>query len=201
MKKELENPGKKKRPFRPKPAHQAQSRTRPPPLTGGPRLSAPVSFTRSLSLSLSRGPGSPVPSRCPRASPFLSLHRGPALSDPPSSCPPWTNACALAHVAEFLGHDACPRAQLSSYSRTGAPRTPLASFHTLSPSLALCPRRRRPAPASPTIQLAGVCAKPPRAPPRGETPVPVPNVPYCVLCSSNFAFAGVRPRRSAALAW
>jgi hypothetical protein len=52
----------------------------------------------------------------------------------------------------------------------------------------------------PAIQLAGDRSKPPRAPPRGETPVPVPNFPYCALCSSNFAFAGARPWRSAVLA-
>jgi hypothetical protein len=51
------------------------------------------------------------------------------------------------------------------------------------------------------IQLAGDRSKPPRAPPGGETPVPVPNFPYCALCSTNFAFAGARPRRSAVLAW
>jgi hypothetical protein len=56
MEKELENPRKKKKPFRPKPAHQAQSRARLPPLTGGPRLSAPVSRACPLSRSLpSRG--------------------------------------------------------------------------------------------------------------------------------------------------
>jgi hypothetical protein len=60
--------------------------------------------------------------------------------------------------------------------------------------------RWRPAPASPTIQLAGVRSKPPRAPPRGETPVPVPNFPYCTLCSSNFAFTSALPWRSAVLA-
>jgi hypothetical protein len=38
-------------------------------------------------------------------SPFLSLRRGPALSDPPSPRPPWIGACALAHVAGFLDHD------------------------------------------------------------------------------------------------
>jgi hypothetical protein len=41
--------------------------------------------------------------------------------------------------------------------------------------------------------------KPPQAPPRGETPVPVSNFPYCALCSSNFSFAGAQPRRSAML--
>jgi hypothetical protein len=50
------------------------------------------------------------------------------------------------------------------------------------------------------IQLAGDHSKPPRAPPRGETFVPVPNFPYCALCSANFTFAGARPRRSAVLA-
>jgi hypothetical protein len=50
------------------------------------------------------------------------------------------------------------------------------------------------------IQLTGDRAQPPRAPPRGETPVPVPNFLYCALCSSNFAFASARPRRSAVLA-
>jgi hypothetical protein len=49
------------------------------------------------------------------------------------------------------------------------------------------------------IQLAGDRFKPPRAPPRGETPVPVPNFPYCALCSANFAFADARPRRTAML--
>jgi hypothetical protein len=71
-----------------------------------------TSFLRPFALSLSRGPGSPVSSRCPRASPFLSLQRGPALSVPPSPLSPWTDECALAHVTGFLSHDARPRAQL-----------------------------------------------------------------------------------------
>jgi hypothetical protein len=70
------------------------------------------SHVRSLSLSLSHGPSSPVPSRCSRASPFLSLCRGPALLVPPSPLSPWTGECALVHVAGFLGHDARLRAQL-----------------------------------------------------------------------------------------
>jgi hypothetical protein len=137
IEKELGNLGekeKRKQPSRPtKPSQVA----RPCRLTGGPRLSAvvparahlpslacyPVDPTcrcqllrplaLPLSLSLFRGPGLPVSSRCPHASPFLSLHRGPALSDPPSHRPSWTGVCALAHVAGFLGHDARPRAQLS----------------------------------------------------------------------------------------
>jgi hypothetical protein len=63
-----------------------------------------------LSLSLSRGPGSPVAKPLPRTSPFLSLCGGPTLSDPPSLRPPWTGECALAHVTGFLGHDARPHA-------------------------------------------------------------------------------------------
>jgi hypothetical protein len=69
----------------------------------------------------------------------------------------------------------------------------------LSRSALAARRRRRPEPTFPTIQLAGDHAKPPRAPPRGETPVPVPNFPYCALCSSNFAFADARLRRFAVL--
>jgi hypothetical protein len=70
----------------------------------------------------------------------------------------------------------------------------------LSRSALAASRRRRPAPVFSAIQLAGDRPKPPRAPPRGETPVPVPNFLYCALCSFNFAFAGARPRRSAVLA-
>jgi hypothetical protein len=62
----------------------------------------------------------------------------------PLRASPWTGACALAHVVGFLGHDARPCAQLSSYSPAGAPCTPLTSFRTPSPSLALCPRRQPP---------------------------------------------------------
>jgi hypothetical protein len=83
-------------------------------LPTGADLSVPVFFTRALPLSLSRGPGSPVSSCCPRVSPFLSLRRGPAFSVPPSPLSLWTGACALAHVAGFLGHDAHPRTQLPS---------------------------------------------------------------------------------------
>jgi hypothetical protein len=97
-------------------------------------MSAPIFFDRSLSLSLSHGPGSPASKSLPRASPFLSLRYGPSLSDPPSSRPPWTSACALAHIAEFLGHDARPRAQLPFWSPAHTPHLISHSF-TLSRAL------------------------------------------------------------------
>jgi hypothetical protein len=80
------------------------------------------------------------------------------------------------------------------------PSPHFAQLHPLLHSTLAASRRRRPAPASPTIQLAGDRPKPPRAPPRGETPLPVPNFPYCALCSANFTFVGAWPRRSATLA-
>jgi hypothetical protein len=81
------------------------------------------------------------------------------------------------------------------------PSPHFARLHPLSRSTHAASRRRRPAPMFSAIQLVGDRSKPPRAPPRGETPVPVPNLIYCALCSSNFAFAGARSRRSAVLAW
>jgi hypothetical protein len=56
-------------------------------------------------------------------------------------------------------------------------------------------------PAFPAIQLAGDRPKPPRAPPQGETPVPVPNFPYYALCSANFTVIGARPWQTVVLAW
>jgi hypothetical protein len=82
-------------------------------LPSGADLSVPVSFARAHLLSLClAGPVRQLPSHCPARPLFLSLRRGPALSVPPSSCSSWTGACALAHFARFLGHDARPRAQL-----------------------------------------------------------------------------------------
>jgi hypothetical protein len=71
------------------------------------------------------------------------------------------------------------------------------------PSLALYPRRQTPpetTPASPAIQLAGDRTKPPQAPPRGETPLPMLNFPSLALCLANFAITGARPRRSTVFA-
>jgi hypothetical protein len=135
MEKELENPEKKKRrkqPSRPTKPSQAARLHR---LTGGPRLSAAIlprarapslarcpvgptvgaSFLHPFAPSLSRaGPYRQSPSRCPARPFLLSLRRGSALSVPPSQLSPWTDEYALAHVAGFLSHDACLRAQLPS---------------------------------------------------------------------------------------
>jgi hypothetical protein len=80
------------------------------------------------------------------------------------------------------------------------PSPHFAQPHPLSRSAHTASRRRRTVPAFSTVQATGDRARPPRAPSRGETPVPVPNFPYCALCSANFGFAGARPRRTAVLA-
>jgi hypothetical protein len=138
----------------------------------------------------------------PRASPLLSLCHGPSMLDPPSSRPPWTSACALAHVVGFLGHNAA-HAPSSLLIAPPVPRTRpsphFAHSHPLSRSAHAASHRRRPAPVFLAIQLAGDRPRPPRASPRGETLVRMPNFPYCALCSSNFVFAGAQPRRSAVL--
>jgi hypothetical protein len=126
----------------------------------------------------------PYQFRLPRA------HRGPARAHSRTS--PGFSATTPAHAPSSL-HKAppVPRAY---------PLPHFAQLHPLSRSTHAASRRRRPVPAFPTIQLAGDRAQPPRAPTRGETPIPVPNFPYCALCSSNFAFASARPQRSAVLA-
>jgi hypothetical protein len=163
------------------------------------RFSSPA---RSLSICLA-GPVRQPPSRCP-ARPHFSLcavglpcqfrlprvRRGPACAH--SCTSPGFSATTPVHAPSSL-HKALlvPRAHPSPH---------FVQLHPLSHSALTASRRRRPAPASLAIQLAGDRSKPPRAPPRGETLVPVPNFPYCALCSSNFAFAGARPRRSTVLA-
>jgi hypothetical protein len=80
------------------------------------------------------------------------------------------------------------------------PTPHFAQPHPLSHCAHAASRRRRPAPVFPTIQATGDHARPPRASPRGEIPIPVPNFPYCALCSANFNLAGAWPRRTAVLA-
>ncbi|ONM27119.1 hypothetical protein ZEAMMB73_Zm00001d007582 [Zea mays] len=98
------------------------------------------------------------------------------------------SATTLAHApSSLLRAPLVPRAHPSPH---------FDQLHPLLRSAHAASRRWRPAPVFPAIQLAGDHSKPPR----GETPVLVPNFPYCALCSANFAFAGAQPRRSAMLA-
>jgi hypothetical protein len=172
-------------------------------LPSGPNLSAPVtSPARSPSLCFA-GPVRQLPSSCP-ARPLFSLsavgllcqirlpraRRGPARAHSRTS--PDFSATTPAHVpSSLLRTPPVPRTRPSPHCAHPRP---------LSRSALAARRRRRPAPVFLTIQLTGDRSKPLRAPPRDETSVPVPNFPYCALCSSNFAFAGARPRRSAVLA-
>jgi hypothetical protein len=171
-------------------------------LSCGPNLSVPVT-SPVRSLSLSRGPSSPVPSHCPRA-PLFSL----CAVDPPCQIrlPRARRGPVHAHSRKSSGFSATTPAHAPS-SLFRAPPVPrahpsphFAQLRPLSRSTLAASHLRRPAPVFPAIQLAGDCSKPPRAPPRGETTVPVPNFPYDALCSSNFAFVCARPRRFTVLA-
>jgi hypothetical protein len=165
-----------------------------------------VSFARSLSLSLSVSrarfaSAELLPLRVLLFSlcgvglscQFRLLRARRGLARAHSRTSPGFSATTPAHVPNSLF-----RAPLVPRTR---PSPHFAHPRPLSRSALATKRRRRPASVFPAIHLAGDRAKPPRAPPRGETPVPVPNFPYCALCSSNFAFADARPRRSVVLAW
>jgi hypothetical protein len=163
------------------------------------RFSSPA---HSLSLCLT-GLDRQSPSRCPVRPLFtlcavglpcqfcpLRARRGPARAH--SRMSPDFSATTPAHApSSLLRAPPLPHAHPSPH---------FAQLHPLSRSAHAASRRRRPAPTFPAIQLAGDCSKPPKAPPRGETHVPVPNFPYCALCSANFTLAGARPRQSAVLA-
>jgi hypothetical protein len=121
---------------------------------------------------------------------LLRARRGPARAHSRTS--PGFSTTTPAHTPNSLFRASpLPRTRPSPHFAHPRPlsRSALAARHC-----------RRPASTFPAIQLAGDRATTPCAPPRGETPVPVPNFPYCALCSSNFAFAGVRPWWSAVLA-
>jgi hypothetical protein len=195
-------------------------------LTGEPRLSAAV-LSRARPPSLARCPVRPT---CWRrfSSPARSLSlclAGP-VRQPPSCCParPLSSLCVVGLPCQFcLPRARCGPARAHSRTSSGfsattpayapssllrAPPVPrthpsphFAQLHPLSRSAHAASHRRRPAPVFPAIQLTRDRSKPPRALPRGKTLVLVPNFPYCALCSSNFAFAGARPRWSAVLAW
>jgi hypothetical protein len=159
-------------------------------------------FSSSRAPSLSRGPGPLVAEMLPRTP--LSPLSAP-WTQPVSSAPFAHRGSARAHLRTSSNFSATTPAHAPS-SLLRAPPVPRAhpsphftQLHPLSRSAHAASRRRRPAPAFPSIQLGGDRSKPPRAPPRGEIPVPVPNFPYCALCSANFAFASARPRWSAVL--
>jgi hypothetical protein len=166
-------------------------------------LSAPVSFTRALALSVSWAqiasrravaPHTPFFSLCAVGQScqfrLLRARRGPARAHSRTS--PSFSATTPAHAPSSLF-----RAPPVPHTR---PSPHFTHPRPLSRSALVARCRRRPEPAFPTIQLAGDRSKPPRAPPRGETPIPMPNFPYCAQCSSNFAFAGARPRQFTVLA-
>jgi hypothetical protein len=197
MEKELENPEKKKKRKQSSRPTKPSQAARPRHLTGGPRMSAavlprarPPSLARclvgpicrcpffSLARSLSRGPGSPVAEPLPRTPLFFSLcavglpcqfcplraRRGPTRAHSRTS--PDFSAMTPAHAPNsLLRAPPVPRAHPSPH---------FAQLYPLSRSAHAASRRRRPAPAFPAIQLAGDRSKPPRASPRGETPVPCP---------------------------
>jgi hypothetical protein len=120
----------------------------------------------------------------------LRARRGPARAHSRTS--PDFSTTTPAHIpSSLLRAPSVPRAHPSPH---------FAQLHPLSRSTHAASRRRRPTPVFPAIQLVGDCSKPHQAPPRGETLVPVPNFPYCALCSANFTFTGARPWRSAVLA-
>jgi hypothetical protein len=172
-------------------------------LPSGADLSVPVFFpARSPSLCLA-SPDRQLSSRC-LACPLFSLcavgllcqfrllraRRGSARAHSRTS--PGFSATTPAHApSSFFRAPPVPRAHPSPH---------FTHLRPLSRTALAASRRRRPALAFPTVQHAGDRAKPSRAPSRGGTSVPVPNFPYCALCSSNFALVGARPRRSAVLA-
>jgi hypothetical protein len=75
---------------------------------------------------------------------------------------------------------------------------PISHSLTLSCSAHAARPRRRSAPAMPVVQSAGSHARPPRAPPRGKTPVPMLGFPNCASLLANFDFVGGWSWRSAA---
>jgi hypothetical protein len=144
---------------------------------------------------LSRCPKRPFPLSLCDLDPLCQIRpprarRGPASAH--SCTSPDFSATTPAHApSSLLRAPPVPRPHPSPH---------FAQLHPLSRSAHAASHRRRPAPAFSAIQLDGDRSKPPRAPPRGETLIPMPNFPYCALCSANFTFVGARPRRTTVLA-
>jgi hypothetical protein len=192
-------------------------------LTGGSRLSA-AALPRALPLSLAAQWGRPVSASFFTRAPLLSLCLTGPVRQLPSRCPacPLFFLCTVGLPCQLrpprprrgpASAHSCTSPEFSTTTPAHAPSSLLralpvprarpsphfAQLHPLSHSAHAPSSRRRPAPAFPTVQAIGDHARPPRAPPRGETPVPVPNFPYCALCSANFDLAGARPWRTAVL--
>ena len=173
-------------------------------LPSGADLSVPVSSLAcpsSLPASRARiasrravAPSTPLFSVCVVGLPyqFCPLRARRGLARAHSHTSPDFSAMMPAHASQLpFRSPLVPRAHPSPHF--AHPRSPSRSALTAK-------RRQRPMPAFPTVQAAGDRARPPRAPPRGETPVPMPNFPYCALCPANFDLAGSRPRRTTVLA-
>jgi hypothetical protein len=219
MEKQLVNLGKRKKPIRSKPAHQAQPRAPAlallPPLTGRPHLSAlvcpapsslprslpsgakllaPVPFARTLLFPLCLA--SPVrqsPSRCPMPSPSLSA--------------PWAFPVSSALPALAVDQRARTRALRRNSRPRRPPTRPSSLFEpgrarTHSRLISHSPALSRALPTPP--DLARNPRPPPRSTsspeatpsdqelrPRGETSSPMLNFPSYTLSPANFGFAGV----------
>jgi hypothetical protein len=183
MEKELENSEKKKR------IKQLSQPVRP------------CSLARALPPSLAAQWGQPVAESLPRM-PLSSL--SPPWACPVSSAPsrlPWTGACALAHVARFLGHDARPAPFLEP--RQCPAHTPclISLSFTLSRALPTPPAaagdpRPRSQPSSSPETAPSLLELRPEVRHSSLCPISL----YCTLCSANFTFAGARPRRTTVLA-
>jgi hypothetical protein len=202
MEKQLENPEKKKKRKQPSRPTKPSQAARPRRLTGGPCLSAAI-LSRTRPPSLACCPVGPI-CRCQFPSPAHSLSL--CLAGQVRQCRavaperPLFDLCAMglpcqfrllrsrrgpasAHTRTSPGFSAttpahAPNSLLKAPPVTHAHPSPhFAQLHPLSRSAHAASRRRRPAPVFPAIQLARDRYKPPRAPPRGETPVPVPNFP------------------------
>jgi hypothetical protein len=115
------------------------------------------STARALPLSLSHGPGSPVVKPLPRASLFsLCVVGQPCQLRPLRTSSGFSAMTPTLVSSSLLIAPPMPRAHPSPHFAHPRP---------LSRSTLAASSRRRPAPTSSTIQLAGDRSKPPRAPP------------------------------------